>query len=95
MMERWIKALKTMVQVLCITQQELRAKRPPAVGGVRKAIWYLMLLATGKMTEREQEVAQFVRFAEAGVLRMLDFVDAVADAVLKDNHAPETLPGML
>ena len=95
MMERWIKALKTMVQVLCITQQELRAKRPPAVGGVRKAIWYLMLLATGKMTEREQEVAQFVRFAEASILRMLDFVDAVADAALNDDQAPEMLPGML
>jgi len=96
MMERWIKVLKTMVQVFCITQQELRAKRPTvAVGGVRKAIWHFMLLATGKMDEREQEVAQFVRFAEASILRMLDFVDAVADAVLKDDHAPETLPGML
>lgn len=96
MMERWIKALKIMVQVLCITQQELRARRPTvAVGGVRKAIWHFMLLATGKMAEREQEVAQFVRFAEASILRMLDFVDAVADAALNDDQAPETLPGML
>ncbi|CAD6340181.1 unnamed protein product [Miscanthus lutarioriparius] len=96
MMERWIKALKTMVQVFCITQQELRAKRPTvAVGGVRKAIWHFMLLATGKMDEREQEVAQFVRFAEASILRMLDFVDAVADAALNDDQAPEMLPGML
>jgi hypothetical protein len=96
MMERWIKALKIMVQVLCITQQELRARRPTvAVGGVRKAIWHFMLLATGKMAEREQEAAQFVRFAEASILRMLDFVDAVADAALNDDQAPETLPGML
>jgi len=84
------------VQVLCITQQELHAKRPTvAVGGVRKAIWHFMLLATRKMDEREQKVAQFVRFAEASILRMLDFVDAVADAALNDDQAPETLPVML
>ncbi|CAL5046115.1 unnamed protein product [Urochloa decumbens] len=96
LMERWIKALKTMVQVLCITQIELRAKTL----GVRKAIRYFTLLATGKkiMAEREQEVSQFVRFAEASILRMLDFVDAVADAALDDDDddlAAETLPGML
>jgi hypothetical protein len=72
MMERWIKALKTMVQVLCITQQEIRAKGPTVAvgGGVRKAIEHIMLLATGKiMAEREQEVAQFVRLAEDASLR--------------------------
>ncbi|KAK8455000.1 hypothetical protein SEVIR_4G066100v4 [Setaria viridis] len=95
LMERWIKALKTMVQVLCITQMELRANRPAAIG-VRKAIRYFMLLATGKMAEREQEVAQFARFAEASILRMLDFVDAVVDAALDDDQAAaEALPGML
>jgi len=37
-----------------------------------------------------------VRFAEASVLRMLDFVDNVADAALNDDQAAaETLPGML
>ncbi|CAL5044490.1 unnamed protein product [Urochloa decumbens] len=93
LMERWIKALKTMVQVLCITQMEVRAKTL----GVRKAIRYFTLLATGKtiMAEREQEVSQFVRFAEASILMMLDFVDAVADAALDDDRAAETLPGML
>ncbi|RLM55430.1 exocyst complex component EXO70B1-like [Panicum miliaceum] len=95
-MESWIKALKTMVQVLCITQLELRAKWP-AAGGVRKAVRYLLLLATGKAAEREQEAALLARFAEASVLRMLDFVDAVADAALIDDDqaAAETLPGML
>ncbi|CAN6190947.1 unnamed protein product [Urochloa humidicola] len=95
LMERWIKALKTMVQVLCIMQLELRAKRPAAIAGVRRAIRYFTVLATGKKAEREQEVSQFVRFAEASILRMLDFVDAVADAALNDDRATETLPGML
>ncbi|RLN12739.1 exocyst complex component EXO70B1-like [Panicum miliaceum] len=95
LMESWIKALKTMVQVLCITQLELRAKWP-AAGGVRKAVRYFLLLATGRAAEREQEAAQLVRFAEASVRRMLDFVDAVADAALNDDReAAETLPGML
>ncbi|PVH48387.1 hypothetical protein PAHAL_4G320500 [Panicum hallii] len=96
LMESWIKALKTMVQVLCITQLELRAKWP-AAGGVRKAVRYFLLLATGKAAEREQEAALLARFAEASVLRMLDFVDAVADAALIDDDqaAAETLPGML
>ncbi|XP_062228103.1 exocyst complex component EXO70E2-like [Phragmites australis] len=94
LMERWIKALKTMVQVLCITQLELRAKRP-TVGGVKKSIQHFLLLATGKMAERDQEVSQFTRFAEASILRMLAFVDAVAAAALNDHQAPETLPGML
>jgi hypothetical protein len=94
LMERWIKALKTMVQVLCFTQMELRANGPAV--GVRKAIRYFMLLATGKMAEREQEAAQFAWFAEGSVLRMLDFVDAVADAALDDDQAAaEALPGML
>ncbi|CAN6215029.1 unnamed protein product [Urochloa humidicola] len=95
LMERWIKALKTMVQVLCIMQLELRAKRPAAIAGVRRAIRYFTVLATGKKAEREQEVSQFVRFAEASILRMLDFVDAVADAALNDDRATEKLPGML
>jgi len=96
LMESWIKALKTMVQVLCITQLELRTKWPAAAGGVRKAVRYFLLLATGKAAEREQEAAQLVRFAEASVLRMLDFVDAVADAALNDDQAAaEMLPGML
>ena len=56
-MESWIKALKTMVQVLCITQLELRTKWPAAAGGVRKAVRYFLLLATGKAAEREQEAA--------------------------------------
>ncbi|XP_012700639.1 exocyst complex component EXO70B1 [Setaria italica] len=90
--ERWIKALKTMVQVLRITQLDLRAKKKPAAGN---GIWHFMLLATGKTAEHEQEVAQFTRFAEVSLLRMLDFVDAVADAALNDDHSPETLPGML
>jgi len=94
LMESWIKALKTMVQVLCVTQLELRAKWP--AGGVRKAVRYFLLLATGKAAEREQEAAQLVWLAEASVLRMLDFVDAVADAALDDDQAAaETLPGML
>jgi len=96
LMESWIKALKTMVQVLCITQLELRTKWPAAAGGVRKAVRYFLLLATGKAAEREQEAAQLVWFAEASVLRMLDFVDAVADAALNDDQAAaEMLPGML
>ncbi|OEL21086.1 hypothetical protein BAE44_0017893 [Dichanthelium oligosanthes] len=97
LMESWIKGLKTMVQVLSFTQLGLLAKGP-AVSGVGKAIRHFMLLATGKMAEREQEVAQFVRFAEASILRMLEFVDAVADAALNDgddDQAAETLPGML
>ncbi|CAN6172594.1 unnamed protein product [Urochloa humidicola] len=97
LMERWIKALKTMVQVLCIMQLELRAKRPAAITGVRNAIRYFTVLAAGRktMAEREREVSEFVQFAEASILRMLDFVDAVADAVLNDDRAAETLPGML
>ncbi|CAL5044491.1 unnamed protein product [Urochloa decumbens] len=51
------------------------------------------------MVQREQEVAlahsQFTRFAEVSVLRMLHFVEALADAALNDDHAAETLPGML
>jgi len=93
LMERWIKALKTMVQVFRITQLDLRARKP-AAGGVGSGFRYFMLMATGKMAEREREVAQFARFAEVSLLRMLDFVDAVAEAALNDDHAPETLPGM-
>ncbi|KAF8698206.1 hypothetical protein HU200_035725 [Digitaria exilis] len=99
LMERWIKGLKSMVQVLSITQRELTSKKPTTIVGVRKAISYFVLLATGKMAEREQEVLarRFVRFAEASILRMLDFVDTVAAAVAlnDDLTAAETLPGML
>ncbi|CAL5046114.1 unnamed protein product [Urochloa decumbens] len=99
LMGRWIKALKTMVQVFHITHLDLRAKTKPAAARVGNGIRHFMLLATGKMVEREQELAlaqsQFTRFAEVSLLRMLDFVEALVDAALNDDHAAETtLPGM-
>jgi len=53
LMESWIKALKTIVQMLCITRLELRAKWMASGGGVS----YFLLLTTGKVAEREQEAA--------------------------------------
>ncbi|TVU12504.1 hypothetical protein EJB05_46155, partial [Eragrostis curvula] len=95
LMERWIRALKTMVQVLCITHQELRTT-VPTVGVVRNAIRYLRIdFAAGKKAKPEEEEARFARFAEVSILKMLAFVDAVATAALNDQQAPQTLPGML
>uniref|UniRef100_A0A0D9X5I0 Exocyst subunit Exo70 family protein n=1 Tax=Leersia perrieri TaxID=77586 RepID=A0A0D9X5I0_9ORYZ len=102
LMDRWILALLTMVQVLHNTQLELHSKRPTTVVGVRSAILLFMsrlLSTTTNSPNYVQEVVQFARFAEASILRMLAFVHVVALTALKDNQnhrAPEILlPGML
>ncbi|KAL6846207.1 hypothetical protein ACP4OV_023655 [Aristida adscensionis] len=99
LMERWIRALKTMVQLVCIMQLEFRAMAPADVSRVWKAIQHFFFrpLAAVRKVERELEVAQFARLTEVSILKMLTFVDAAtaAAAALDDRRAPETLPGML
>ncbi|XP_052167276.1 uncharacterized protein LOC127784125 [Oryza glaberrima] len=100
LMERWIRALLTMVQVLCITQLELRAKKP-TVAGVRRAIQFFLLRRDSKTAHADyvQQVVQFARFTEESILRMLAFVDAATLAVVEDDdddhRVAEALPGML
>ncbi|EEE69529.1 hypothetical protein OsJ_28999 [Oryza sativa Japonica Group] len=86
--------------VLCITQLELRAKKP-TVAGVRRAIQFFLLRRDSKTAHADyvQQVVQFARFAEESILRMLAFVDAATLAVVEedddDHRVAEALPGML
>jgi hypothetical protein len=108
LMERWMRALLIMVQVLSMTLLELRDRRSSSSLAGTDDDDAFLLRTKGSAGNRSPApelpdfvcVQEVVQFAEASILRMLAFVDAITLAALNDDHRrrhrePEMLPGML